>query len=77
MFLGEWEGGRFRERPVAEDPLFMEVFRQERWDVIPGAEPLEEFDASVWARFQRIVAAHPDQQVMVVATVAIALSSTA
>jgi len=67
VYLGEWEGGRFRERAVAEDPLFMEVFRQERWDVIPGAEPLEEFDARVWGAFQRIVAAHPDQQVMVVA----------
>lgn len=67
VFLGEWEGGIFRERAVENDPVFLEIFRQERWDVIPGAEPLEAFDARVWAAFQRIVAAHPDQQVMVVA----------
>lgn len=67
VFLGEWEGGLFRARAIANDPTFVEVFRQERWDVIPGAEPLEAFDARVWGAFQRIVAAHPDQQVMVVA----------
>jgi probable phosphoglycerate mutase len=66
VYLGEWEGGLFRERAVAEDPVFMDIFRQERWDVIPGAEPLEEFDARVWGAFQRIVAAHPDQLVMVI-----------
>jgi probable phosphoglycerate mutase len=66
VFLGEWEGGLFRERAVANDPLFLEIFRQERWDVIPGAEPLDAFDARVWSAFQRIVAAHPDQRVMVV-----------
>jgi 2,3-bisphosphoglycerate-dependent phosphoglycerate mutase len=67
VFLGEWEGGLFRARAIANDPLFVEVFRQERWDVIPGAEPLESFDERVWGAFQRIVAAHPDQKVMVVA----------
>jgi probable phosphoglycerate mutase len=66
VYLGDWEGGLFRERAVAEDPVFMDIFRQERWDVIPGAEPLEEFDARVWGAFQRIVAAHPDQLVMVI-----------
>ena len=67
VFLGEWEGGLFRERAVNNDPAFLEIFRQERWDVIPGAESLDAFDARVWNAFQRIVAAHPDQRVMVVA----------
>jgi 2,3-bisphosphoglycerate-dependent phosphoglycerate mutase len=67
VFLGEWEGGQFRRRAVANDPVFQEIFREERWDVIPGAEPLADFDERVWRGFQRIVAAHPDQQVMVVA----------
>jgi probable phosphoglycerate mutase len=66
VFLGEWEGGRFRARALANDPIFQEIFRQERWDVIPNAEPLADFDERVWRGFQRIVAAHPDQQVMVV-----------
>jgi probable phosphoglycerate mutase len=66
VFLGEWEGGLFRSRALNNDPLFREIFRQERWDVIPGAEPLDDFDARVWRGFERIVAAHPDEQVMVV-----------
>jgi 2,3-bisphosphoglycerate-dependent phosphoglycerate mutase len=67
VFLGEWEGGVFRSRAVDNDPVFQEIFRQERWDVIPGAEPHDDFDARVWRGFQRIVAAHPDETVMVVA----------
>ena len=49
------------------DPIFQRIFTEQRWDVIPGAEPHEEFDERVWRGFQRIVAAHPDQRVMVVA----------
>ena len=67
VFLGEWEGGIFRSKAIDNDPVFQEIFRQERWDVIPGAEPHDEFDARVWGVFQRIVAAHTDQRVMVVA----------
>jgi len=66
VFLGDWEGGAIRERAAAGDPLFREIFLQERWDVIPGAEPHEEFDARVWRGFERVVAAHPDERVVVV-----------
>jgi probable phosphoglycerate mutase len=67
VFLGEWEGGIFRSKAIDNDPVFHEIFREERWDVIPGAEPHDAFDARVWGAFQRIVAAHVDQRVMVVA----------
>ncbi len=67
VHLGEWEGGLLRERAAAGDPLFAEIFMQERWDVIPGAESHEAFDERVWRGFQRIVAAHRDERVMVVA----------
>ncbi len=66
VFLGEWEGGEFRARAVAADPLFQQIFTEERWDVIPGAEPHDSFDERVWRGFQRIVATHADQRVMVV-----------
>ena len=60
-----------RHLPIARAsttiPVFQEIFRQERWDVIPGAEPLDDFDERVWRGFQRIVAAHPDERVMLVA----------
>ncbi len=66
VFLGEWEGGEIRARAVAGDPLFQQIFAEERWDVIPGAETHDAFDERVWRGFQRIVAAHADQRVMVV-----------
>ena len=41
--LGEWEGGEFRIRFNQGDPLVARIFEEERWDVIPGAEPMEAF----------------------------------
>ena len=67
VFLGDWEGGIFRSKAIDNDPVFHEIFRQERWDVIPGAEPHDDFDTRVWSAFERIVAAHRDRTVMVVA----------
>jgi len=67
VHLGEWEGGLLRERAAAGDPLFQRIFAEERWDVIPGAEPHDSFDARVWRGFRRIVEAHPDQRVAAVA----------
>jgi probable phosphoglycerate mutase len=67
VFLGEWEGGVLRQRAAEGDPLFQQIFTEERWDVIPGAEPHDEFDARVWRGLNRIVAAHPDETVVVVA----------
>jgi probable phosphoglycerate mutase len=66
VFLGEWEGGVLRARAAAADPLFDAIFRQERWDVIPGAEPLDDFDARTQLGLQRIVDAHPDGRVVAV-----------
>jgi probable phosphoglycerate mutase len=67
VYLGEWEGGEFRVRAAAGDPIFTQIFEQERWDVIPGAEALEEFDRRCARGLGRIVDAHPDGRVMVVA----------
>jgi probable phosphoglycerate mutase len=67
VYLGEWEGGEFRVRAAAGDPIFSQIFEQERWDVIPGAEALEEFDTRCARGLARIVGAHPDGRVMVVA----------
>jgi probable phosphoglycerate mutase len=66
VFLGEWEGGALRMKAAAADPIFEEIFRKERWDVIPGAEPLDDFEARTQRGLQRIVAAHPDGRVVVV-----------
>jgi 2,3-bisphosphoglycerate-dependent phosphoglycerate mutase len=66
VFLGDWEQGELRRRAANRDPIFQQIYMQERWDVIPGAEAQEAFDERVWRGFQRIVSAHPDQRVVVV-----------
>jgi probable phosphoglycerate mutase len=66
VFLGEWEGGAMRARAAAGDPIFETIFREERWDVIPGAEPHDDFDTRTARGLQRIVDAHPEGRVVVV-----------
>jgi probable phosphoglycerate mutase len=43
VFLGEWEGHGINDRGSRGDPEFLRVMRQQRWDLIPGAEPGEAF----------------------------------
>jgi probable phosphoglycerate mutase len=64
--LGEWEGGELRIRTAKGDPLVGRIFAEQRWDVIPGAEPTGAFTARVRAGIERIAAAHPDQTVVAV-----------
>lgn len=66
VHLGEWEGGELRRRVVARDPLARRMAAEERWDVIPGAEPAEALAARVRDAITRIAAAHPDETVVVV-----------
>lgn len=65
VHLGEWEGGQLRHRTAAGDPIVARIFAEQRWDVIPGAEPAERFAARVRSGIARIAAAHPDQRVAV------------
>ena len=49
---------------VAErDPVTLRMFAEQRWDVIPGAEPAEVFGRRVRRAVERIAAAHVDQRV--------------
>lgn len=66
VHLGEWEGGELRVRASAGDPVFSEVISRQRWDVIPGAEPLDAFDRRLQDGLRRIVEAHPDETVVAV-----------
>jgi probable phosphoglycerate mutase len=43
------------------------MITEERWDVIPNAEPADEFAARARRAVERIAAAHPDQRVAVFA----------
>lgn len=67
VHMGEWEGGRYRERIAARDPLATRVFTEERWDVIPGAETNEDLFARTRAAIGDIAGRHPGGRVVVVA----------
>lgn len=66
VHLGEWEGGEFRRRMADGDPLALRVRREQRWDLIPGAEASERFAERVRRGVERIAAAHADQLVVAV-----------
>ncbi len=65
VHLGDWEGGLYRQKVAEGDPVALRMWSEERWDVIPGAEPADHFAARVRAGVERIAAAHPDQRVAV------------
>jgi probable phosphoglycerate mutase len=65
VHLGEWEGGEFRRRMVAQDPIALRLREQQRWDVIPGAEPQDQFAARVHRVVARIAARHAGECVAV------------
>jgi 2,3-bisphosphoglycerate-dependent phosphoglycerate mutase len=67
VHVGEWEAGLFRQRVRERDPIALQMFERERWDVIPGAESNERLAARVRAAVDRIAAAHPDGRVVAVA----------
>jgi len=57
VHLGELDGGAFRIAVHAGDPRVAEVFAQQRWDVIEGAERMEDLAARTRAGIDRVVAA--------------------
>jgi probable phosphoglycerate mutase len=67
VYLGEWESGLFRQKVMERDPIAVRMAEEQRWDVIPGAEPADAFAARVRGSIERIAAAHPDQRVVIVA----------
>ena len=56
VFLGEFEGGEYRVRAGRGDPIIKQVFAEQRWDAIPGAESLADLGRRVRGAIERIVA---------------------
>lgn len=54
--LGDWEGGEFRLRAAAGDPIVRQVFAEHRWDALPNGEAADSIAQRVRAGIQRIVA---------------------
>jgi 2,3-bisphosphoglycerate-dependent phosphoglycerate mutase len=65
VFLGEWEGGLFRQKAVDRDPVFQQMMNEQRWNLVPGAESRAVFGGRLRAAVERIVAAHPGGRVLV------------
>jgi probable phosphoglycerate mutase len=65
VFLGEWEGGLLRKMAADHDPLFQQVMKEQRWDLVPGAESRAVFGGRLRAAAERIVATHPGGRVLV------------
>jgi probable phosphoglycerate mutase len=55
VLLGDWEGGELRIRAANADPLFFRILAEERWDVIPNAEPAGVFADRVRRGLRTIV----------------------
>jgi probable phosphoglycerate mutase len=66
IFLGDWEGGIYRIKAAENDPIIVQMRREERWDVIPGAESGDAFHDRIQRGLSNIAADHPDQLVVAV-----------
>ncbi len=55
VHLGEWEGGELRVRLAHGDPLLEQLFGEERWCVIPGAEKTQPYRDRVRTGLDEIV----------------------
>jgi probable phosphoglycerate mutase len=66
VYLGEWEGSTFRKNVSELHPTAVQMFAEQRWDAIPGAESMEAFSERIHRGITRIATAHPNQRVAVV-----------
>jgi 2,3-bisphosphoglycerate-dependent phosphoglycerate mutase len=63
VHLGDWEGGVFRKMVAEGHPTALRMAAEERWDVIPGAEPAGAFAGRVRSAIGRLAVRHPGQRV--------------
>ncbi|OXM47854.1 histidine phosphatase family protein [Amycolatopsis alba] len=65
IHLGDWENGLFRRYTHEGHPIVEELWREQRWDVIPSAESMESFGGRIKAAIGRLAAANPDRRIAV------------
>lgn len=66
VHLGEWETGMLFRKMLADGhPLAVRMMVEERWDVLPGAEPATAFARRVRQAVERIAASHRNQRVVI------------
>jgi len=66
IHLGEWEGGLLRMKAAENDPVYLRMRAEQRWDVIPGAEDWASVNQRVTRGLGRIQQRHPDELVVAV-----------
>ncbi len=68
IYLGEWEGHGIHVRGASGDPELARVFAAQRWDLIPGSEPAEEWELRVRRGVEAAADAGADGKVVVAVT---------
>ena len=68
VYLGDWDGGSgvLRARAAAADPLYLRMHAEQRWDIIPNAEPAAALHERTQRGLRTIVDAHPGGRVVAV-----------
>lgn len=64
VYLGEYEGGLYRQKVVDGDAALRQALREHRWEIIPGAETNERFELRLNRSIGMIAQRHPDQLVV-------------
>jgi probable phosphoglycerate mutase len=65
VHLGDWEGAEFHQKIAEGHPLTRQMGSEQRWDVLPGSEPVDILHKRVRGAVERIAAAHRDERVAV------------
>jgi probable phosphoglycerate mutase len=63
--MGEWEGYIWRQRIEERDPLALRMIDEQRWDILPGAEDVDEFATRVRTALARIADRHRGETVAI------------
>jgi 2,3-bisphosphoglycerate-dependent phosphoglycerate mutase len=66
VFLGDWDGGRYRIMAAQNHPAFARARDGQEWGEIPGAETTAALHRRVRAGLLRIAARHPGQRIAAV-----------
>ena len=66
--LGDWEHGELSRRAAVGDPEFRRVMREQRWEVIPNAEPAVAFAERVRRGMEEAASASGSDSVAIVYT---------
>ena len=65
--FGEWEGGIWRVRINEGHPIALQMIEEQRWDIVPGCEPVHDFANRIRDGLNDVAGRHRGEQVAVFA----------